>query len=36
MKLLIADIKDAFVALAYAEKWYIAKIEDINMTDQEV
>ena len=27
---------DDFVELAYEEKWYIGKIEDVDMTDQEV
>jgi len=28
--------KDDIVGLAYEEKWYIGKIEDVDMTDQEV
>ena len=39
MKLLIADSvtkNDDFVGLAYEEKWYIGKIENVDMTDQEV
>ena len=38
MKLLSADgyKKGDFVGLVYEEKWYIGKIENVDMTDQEV
>jgi len=39
MKLLSADSvtkKDNFVGLAYEEKWYIGKIEGVDMTVQKV